>query len=231
MTTAAAEIARFTGFADVKGKFFHALARHQDRDWFAAHREEYERGWLEPMKALLWDVRAKVVRTYGDAALDVPKVFRIHRDVRFARDKSPYKTHVAGYLPLAGRGRQMPGPVALYIHVGTEHYAGAGHWMMDAAQLASFRSALLDERRGRELTRIVAKLEKAGFAIGSHDVLKKVPRGFDPEHPRAELAKRKGLVVELPPLPVELLVSRDLVDWLARGVRGAAPLVGWLQGL
>jgi uncharacterized protein (TIGR02453 family) len=222
------ETTRFTGFADERARFFRALAKNQNREWFLAHKHEYENGWLEPMKALLWDVRAKVARTYGDDTLGVPKVFRIFRDVRFSRDKSPYKTHVAGYLPLASSGGRLPGPVALYLHLGTDNYVGAGHWMMDPAQLALFRAALLDDRRGGELSRILAKIEKTGFAVGSRETLKKVPRGIDPDHPRAELAKRKGLVVAFPPLPTKLIVTPELVDWLAKGTRAAAPLVDWL---
>lgn len=224
------DAAPFSGFADTRRSFFRALAKNQARDWFKAHEDEYRHGWLEPMHALLWDVRTKLVKIYGDAALDPPKVFRIHRDVRFSRDKSPYKTHIGGFLPIAGRGSTgEPGPVALYLHVGTDNYVGAGNWIMEPAQLTAYRAALLDERRGGELTRILAKLDKAGFRVGSHDALKRVPRGFDPEHPRAELAKRKGLVVAFPDLPLELLTSRELVDWLARHARSAAAIVEWLR--
>src|SRR5690606_32187076 len=227
----ALRVTRFTGFADERARFFHALARNQNREWFLAHKHEYEQGWREPMLALLWEVRAKVVRTYGEDVLGEPKVFRIFRDVRFSRDKSPYKAHVAGYLPLVSTGGRVPGPVALYVHLGTDRYVGAGHWMMDAAQLARFRSAVLDERRGAALARIVKRLEKAGFELGSRETLKKVPRGVDPAHPRAELTKRKGLVVGFPPLPPKLIVSPELVDWLAGHARAAAPFVGWLADL
>lgn len=92
-------------------------------------------------------------------------MFRIHRDVRFSRDKAPYKTHIGGYLPIAGRGGRLPGPVALYLHLGVDDYAGAGHWIMEPAQLVSFRAALLDPRRGGELTRLPARLEKGGFTV------------------------------------------------------------------
>ena len=100
--------------------------------------------------------------------------------------------------------------------------------MMDAGQLARFRAAVLDERRGAELAAILAKLERGGFVAGSHDTLKKVPRGIDPEHPRAELLKRKGLIVEFPGFRSELIVSRALVDWLVKQTKAAAPLVEWL---
>ena len=222
------ESARFEGFADSSARFFHALARNQNRDWFLAHKHEYEQGWAEPMMALLTEVREKVARSYSQSEIGEPKVFRIFRDVRFSRDKSPYKTHVAGYLPLAGTGGRLPGPAALYLHLGTDSYVGAGHWVMDSDQLARFRAAVLDERRGKEVAAILAKLEKAGFVAGSHDTLKKVPRGIDPDHPRAELLKRKGLVVEFPRFARTLIASRGLVDWVAKETKRAAPLVQWL---
>ena len=227
---AAEDGAGFTGFADANARFFRALAKNQNRDWFLAHKDEYERGWLAPMKALLTELRWTLERGYP-CELGEPKVFRIFRDVRFSSDKSPYKTQVAGYVPLAGLGGPAGGPAAVYLHLGTETYVGAGHWIMDPAQLERFRAALLDDRRGGELTQLLAKLEKAGFEVGSHDALKKVPRGFDPDHPRAELLKRKGLVVAYPKLDRELIVSRALVDWLVKQSRRAAPVVEWLARL
>src|SRR5262249_23084594 len=89
--------ARFEGCADGSGRFFRALARNQRREWFEAHREEYEAGWLMPMKALLSQVRDRVEGLFPLQPLAV-KVFRIHRDVRFSKDKSPYKTHIGGYV-------------------------------------------------------------------------------------------------------------------------------------
>lgn len=223
-----ADADHFTGFADASGRFFRALAKNQNRDWFLAHKDEYERGWLAPMKALLTELRWTLERSYP-CELGEPKVFRIFRDVRFSNDKSPYKTQVAGYLPVAGpSGGRLPGPVALYLHLGIDTYVGAGHWIMEPPTLQRHRAALLDERRGGELARMLSRLEKAGFSVGSHDALKKVPRGVDPEHPRAELLKRKGLVVGYPELDRTLITSRDLVGWIVKHTKRAAPVVEWL---
>jgi uncharacterized protein (DUF2461 family) len=97
------------------------------------------------MRVLLEEVLTKVARAFPEPALGDPKVFRIFRDVRFARDKSPYKTHVAGYLPLARAERRLPGLAVLYLLFGNDTYVGAGHWMMDPAQLERYRAALLDD--------------------------------------------------------------------------------------
>ena len=76
--------ARFEGFADREARFFKALAKHQSREWFAVHRDEYEQGWLAPMKALLAEVRERLAPLYSREELAAPKVFRIHRDVCFS---------------------------------------------------------------------------------------------------------------------------------------------------
>jgi uncharacterized protein (TIGR02453 family) len=225
MPSGAATLTRFERFADRDARFFKQLARNQSREWFAAHRDEYERGWLRPMKALLAELREGIDPFFPQHPLGEPKVFRIFRDVRFSKDKSPYKTPIGGYVPIghAGTGPALPAPV--YLHLGPERFACAGHYMMLPDQLARYRAAVLDEKRGAELAGIVARLAKKGFALGGHETLKQVPRGVDPAHPRADLLKRKGLIVAFPELPKELLVSRALLDWLVRHVKQSAPLV------
>jgi uncharacterized protein (TIGR02453 family) len=222
---------RFEGFADRDGRFFRALARNQRREWFEAHREEYEGGWLTPMKVLLSQVRDRIEGLFPLQPLAV-KVFRIHRDVRFSKDKSPYKTHIGGYVATEGEHSGPSATAVLYFHVGAgELFVASGQYMMDGPQLARFRAAVLDERSGGALTAILKKLRRAGFGVGSHDVLQRVPRGLDPDHPRADLLKRKGLIVTFPDPPRALLVRPTLVDWLVRHTRHAAPLVEWLGAL
>jgi uncharacterized protein (DUF2461 family) len=106
-------------------------------------------------------------------------------------------------------------------------FAGAGHYMMDGPALARFRAAIADER-GKELEKILARLEKKGFTAESREAYKRVPRGYDPDHPRADLLKRKGLFVGFPKMPKGILASRKLVPWIVDGAKQAAPLVEWL---
>src|SRR5436305_15261786 len=89
--------ARFEGFADRDGRFFRALARNQRREWFEAHRREYEDGWLAPMKALLAEVRERIDPLFPHHPPAEPQACRIHRAVRFSKDKAPYETHSGGY--------------------------------------------------------------------------------------------------------------------------------------
>lgn len=219
---------RFEGFADREARFFRALAKHQDRDWFRMHRDEYERGWAVPMRLLVTELRDKLDPLFERHALGDPKVFRIYRDVRFSKDKSPFKTHVAGYVPMHGGGAGPSAPVAVYVHVGTDVFVGAGHYMMDAEQVARYRAAVLDDAQGAALVRLIAAMRKAGCDVKSYDSLKKPPRGVDPAHPRAQLLTWKSVTVVHPPIPKPMLVSRELVGWLVRQSRKAVPLVEWL---
>lgn len=222
--------ATFQGFADPDAKFFKRLVKNNERAWFQAHKAEYEAGWNTPMKLLLAEVRGAIDGAFPHCDLAEPKVFRIFRDVRFAKDKSPYKTHVGGFLPMARTGKKVTDlPMALYFHVGADEVFGAaGHYMMEPPSLARFRAAVANPKRGPELEAILKRLEKKRFEPTSHDATKRVPKGFDPDHPRAERLKCKGLTVTFPPVPRGLLASPKLVRWLADQCKTAAPLVEWL---
>ncbi len=222
-------MAEFEGFADASCKFWKSLAKHQDKAWYDAHKDEHKVGWETPMRLLLGELKTRLDSAYPDLDLAEPKVFRIHRDVRFSKDKTPYKTNVSGYLYLvvgATKGTEAPSP--LYLQVGLETFAAAGMYMLGPAQLAKYRAAVLDEKKGAELGAIVAKLKKAGFTIDAASSLKNPPKGVDPDHPRAELTKLKGLVVMFPELAPELLGSRDLVKVLTDHGKRVAPLVRWM---
>ncbi len=222
----------FGGFADSRGRFFAELLLHNDRGWFQAHRAEYEDGWLAPMKALLAEVRVGLARGYPGYRVGEPRIFRIHRDVRFSRDKSPYKAHIGGLVPMdvaRGERSQVEVPAALYFHVSHDDaFAAAGLYGMDPETLARHRKALLDPRRGAEVARIAAALGRAGFELGARESLKRVPPGVDPDHPRAALLKMKGLIASAPDIDRRLLVGRELVARVTKHALAAAPLVRWL---
>jgi uncharacterized protein (TIGR02453 family) len=229
MREAGSAVVAFEGFADADAKFFRSLARQQSRDWFKAHKAEFDEGYQAPFKQLLAEVREKVDAAFPHCDLDAPKVFRIFRDVRFGKDKSPYKTHLGGLIPTKRQGKVTEVPMALYFQVGQPRsFGAAGHYMMDARMLERFRAAVADDKRGRELEKLLASLKKKGFAAVSHANYQRVPKGYDPAHPRAEHLKRKGLTVSFPELPKGILASPQLVPWLTTQVKAAAPLIEWL---
>jgi uncharacterized protein (TIGR02453 family) len=219
----------FQGFLDTKGAFFGKLAKNQNREWFAAHKAEFEEGWNAPMKAFLTDVRAAIDDAFPYCDLDDPKVFRIYRDVRFSKDKSPYKTNVGGTISIKRTGKMTEVPIALYFHVGhKECFGAAGHYMMDGPMLARFRAALVDKDKGKDFDAILKGLAKKGFTIESFEMLQRVPKGFDPEHPRAEHLRRKGITATFPATPAAMLTSQKLVAHIAKQVKASAAFVEWL---
>jgi len=230
-STAAAP--RFRGFADNRATFFEELALHNDKGWFEEHRAAFEEGWLGPMEALLGEVHARLARTYPGGALAKPRVFRLHRDLRFGKDKTPYKTHIGGLLPLAGAagGRSaVEVPAALYFHVSpTELFAAAGLYGMDPETLERHRRALLDSRRGKELDRILAALRRRGMGIEARESLKRPPPGIDPAHPRIDLLRMKGLIAVSAELDRKLLTRPALAEKLAAEAKACAPLNRWLS--
>jgi uncharacterized protein (TIGR02453 family) len=210
-------------------QFWHELASEMSRDWFAANKQRYQDLWVMPMMALMGDVARRLAPAYRPLALGEPGLLRIHRDLRFSHDRTPYKTHIAAVLRLAGQPIAHAGNAALYVQVGLdEDYAGVGCYQLDAARLARWRKAVVGGP-GTALLAILARLRRAGYTVGSHDDYQRVPRGFAPDHPRAELLKKRGLTCAFPEIPPGLLHEPALADWLVRHARATAPLVIWLH--
>lgn len=229
MPKAAPIAAPFTGFSKTAPAFFHELAIEMNRDWFLENKQRYEDEWVKPMTALLAKVRTGLARAYQPLALGEPKVMRIHRDVRFSKDKTPYKTHIGAVITVAGKKVGEGGNAAMYVHLGMdEEFVGVGTYMFDPERLATWRKQVAG-KAGEEIAKLVAKVRAAGYEAGGHDDYRKVPRGFDPEHPRAELLKMKGLTAGPGPIPRGLLHKATLADWLIEHGTALAPLVRWLQ--
>ena len=216
----------FTGFSKTAPAFFHELAVEMNRAWFLENKQRYETDWVEPMTALLTKVQGGLAAAYKPVRLAEPKVMRIHRDVRFSKDKAPYKTHIGAVLRLVAKDES---PAAMYLHLGSEEeFVGVGTYFFDADRLATWRKVVAG-KAGADLAAMIAKLRKAGYEVGGHDDYKKVPKGYDPDHPRAELLKLKGLTAGLGAIPRGLLHKPGLADWLIEHGVALAPLVRWLH--
>jgi uncharacterized protein (TIGR02453 family) len=218
----------FRGFDRKAPGFFHELAVEQSRDWFAARKDDYLALWQRPMEALLGEVAAALAPSYRGLKLSAPKIFRIHRDVRFAADKTPYKTHIAGVIHVGAPRRPTTGAAAFYCSFGLEEYSGAGHYIFEPDQLVKWRKAVAADKPGREIAALVAAARKRKMEIEAHETLARVPKPYDAEHPRADLLKHKGLIVGFPDIPRGLIHKPALVPWLVGHARAAAPLVTWL---
>jgi uncharacterized protein (TIGR02453 family) len=219
----------FVGFDHDAMQFWHELAAEMSKDWFAANKRRYQTVWVEPTLALLREVARGLSPAYKPFALAEPGALRIYRDLRFSRDKTPYKTHIAAIIRLAGDRIAEAGNAVLYLHLGLDgEYAGVGCYKFDAARFARWRRAVVGAP-GATLLQLIAQLHRKGYQVGGYEYYARVPKGFAPDHPRADLLKYKGLVCRFPLMPAGLLHRPELARWLLRHAKATAPLVLWLR--
>ncbi|HUB08955.1 MAG TPA: DUF2461 family protein, partial [Myxococcales bacterium] len=163
----------FRGFPPSGTAWFKALALEQNREWFQANRAGYDTLWLAPMRALLAELAGPLAKVHG-RKVGSPKIFRLNRDVRFSKDKSPYKTNIAALVPFAGLPPMM-GPAALYLHLGLDEVVAFGFYTLEPAGLQRLRRGLLDERTGRAAQKLVAAAKKKGLSLSAMETLKRAP--------------------------------------------------------
>jgi uncharacterized protein (TIGR02453 family) len=188
----------FTGFPPAAPRFFRALARNNDKAWFAAHRDEYEAAVLAPARAFVVALGARLAKDVPGLVAD-PRtdrsIFRLHRDIRFSPDKSPFKTHL-GLLWWEGMGDKLESSAFYFQLDGKDVYLGLGFYQFTPAALTAYRERVLDPKHGPALQRALRLMERRGYTVGGEQT-QRVPRGFDPAHPRADLLKYKGLYAGL----------------------------------
>jgi uncharacterized protein (TIGR02453 family) len=217
----------FTGFPKGGVEFFQTLSVRQDRAWFHAHKTDYQQLWEAPMHAFLDAVQAKTATLFPETKKTKSKVFRIYRDVRFSKDKSPFKTSISGVIPLYQGG--MMERVGYYFELGPTPFVAAGRWMMDPPTLKRFRKAVADERTGPPFAAAVEKAVAKGFVVSSEQQLSRVPKPWTKEHPREALLRQKGFTFTLPNPSFALLHSPRLVDWAVTHLKDIAPVMKWVE--
>jgi uncharacterized protein (TIGR02453 family) len=182
---------RFEGFPPGGVDFFRALALKQDRDWFKAHKADYERLWVEPMQALLDELSAPLKASFPQVGRSPAKIFRIYRDTRFSKDKAPFKTSISAVVPLFPGG--MMERSAFYFELGPTPFFASGRWMMEPLPLKRFRKAVADDKKGVPFAKLVQRATSAGFTVSSQQQLVRVPKPWDKEHPRADLLRHRAV--------------------------------------
>lgn len=203
----------FSGFPPEVFEFYAALSADNTRAFWQANKDTYRRVVREPLDGLLGELD-----DFGPF-----HVFRPYKDVRFAKDKTPYKDHQGAY-------GESEGGAGFYVQISAGGMmAATGYYAMASDQLARFRAAVDQPAQGGEIERIVADLVRSGYGVGAIGELKTAPRGYPKDHPRIELLRRKGLMVSRtwPPSPwmgTRAVVKRVRDVWL-----GAAAMNTWLD--
>lgn len=223
----------FTGFSKETVRFFTALRKNNNRDWFAANKGTYERRVIGPAK-LFVTAMGERLRAIAPGIVAVPAVnksiFRIYRDTRFSLDPAPYKTNLGIYFWDGARSRME----SAGFYVGLEPpeiMLGGGLYVIPDNLLGRYRQAVVDPKKGAELGRIVAALRAVpGCAVeGTH--YKRVPAGFDAGHPNADLLKHKGLYAGFEMKVPDAFYSADFVDFCFERFAPVVPLHRWLMKL
>ena len=199
----------FGGWPAEALEFYEGLEADNSRAYWTAHKAAYEEKVLGPMTELVEELSAD----FGE-----PKIFRPYRDVRFSKDKSPYKTAIAaaltdGYIQLSASGLA----------------AGSGMYAMDSGQLARYRLAVASDETGAELAGVIAGIEQQQIAVRGHGMLKTAPRGYAADHPRIGLLRYKG-VITWKEWPVEPWLGTSAAkDRVATFLEASRPLGIWLS--
>jgi uncharacterized protein (TIGR02453 family) len=208
--------APMTGFEGIPAAaldFYDDLEMDNTKSFWADHKRTYETAVRAPMTAL-----AKALEDEFGAA----KVFRPYRDVRFAKDKTPYKTHQGVFVPR--------GPATgFYVEVSAPGVrVGVGYYEASGPRLARIREAIADDRRGADLERILGSLQAAGWTLGG-EKLKTSPRGYDANHPRIELLRHKSMTLGKPYGFESFIHTPELLDRVRDDWREASPFVEWVS--
>lgn len=207
---------QFSGFTPAVRRWFQGLEADNSREYFQAHRDFYEESIRGQMEALLDELSENFE---GEV-----KMFRQNRDIRFSADKSPYKTQTYGVIR-----RSDDVPHGLFASISARGLvAGSGYYRMARDQLELYRDAVVDDKRGPELERAVAKAQKAGLELWG-ETLATAPRGYPKDHERIELLRRKSLA-----LGARLEIARgidraDGLRFVTRTWKAATPVTAWLD--
>jgi len=202
----------FAGFPVAALDFYDDLEVDNTKSFWDEHKAVYQDAVLAPMKALC----AALAPEFGEA-----KIFRPYRDVRFSKDKTPYKTAQGAYV--------ATGPATgWYVQISARGViTGGGFYDADAERLGYFRAAIDDDRTGPQLARMLTTMAKQGWEIGG-ETLKTAPRGYATDHPRIELLRHKSLTVTRSHGFEPIIHSAELLDAVRRDWRQVTPLLDWV---
>ena len=203
-------VTAFTGIPVAALDFYEDLEADNSKAFWTEHKHVYEQSVRAPLEALA----AELADEFGEA-----KLFRPYRDVRFSKDKTPYKTQQGAWF----------GESSLYVAVSAAGlFVAGGYWDTASDQVERMRRAVADDVAGAELLRATAAVHKAGFSIGGQQ-LSRVPAGYAKDHPRADWLRYKSLTAHREFGCPAWLSTRRAKTEVAKAWRSLGPLTAWLH--
>ncbi len=211
----------FSGFPPEAFAFYEGLEADNSKPYWSAHKAVFDSCVAGPMQDLVDELEP----TFG-----VAKMFRPYRDVRFSKDKSPYKTRQYAVVHLAHMGPERGGGGIAGLYVGIDAdglHLGGGLYQASTEQARHVRAAIAEDRTGRELRKILDKLRGQGFELAGEQ-LKRVPKPWDEGHARADLLRHKSLTAHVHHPPDPWLHTAKAKDEVVTRWKALGPLNAWM---
>ncbi len=220
---------QFQGFPKETFSFLSELSSNNHKAWFDANKDRFRRVVEQPVQEFVSAMCARLIHAFMDIKHLYGKIFRIHRDIRFSKDKTPYKTHIGiRFSEDASKSCAVP---LFYVQLEAERLLFAtGQKEFEGEALDRYRTAVMDAQTGRMLDTLVKKMRHNGAGLQGEQ-LQKVPRGYPANHDRADLLRFKGLYIERS-LPVtQQVCGPECVEVCLEQFASGKPLYDWLKRL
>ena len=203
--------------------FLRELKDHNEREWFNANKARYEQEVKEPALAFIEDMGFRLPEVAPHLTADKRSLFRIYRDTRFAKDKTPYKTHVGIYFRHARSGDADT--AGMYLHLEPRHvFLGAGIWHPGTPALKRIRDAMVARP---DAWRAAVAAGEPVWTLADGEKLKRPPAGYDKEHPLIEDIKRKSFAITSP-LTQREATGGGFLDLCEERAAAARPFMAFL---
>jgi uncharacterized protein (TIGR02453 family) len=210
-------------------KFFKALAKNNNRDWFNEHKPDYQQQVVEPMCDFIEAMAPRLLKIsphfVANPRAHNGSMFRIYRDVRFSKDKSPYKQHAAcQFRHVLGKEAHT---VGFYVHISTEEVVfGGGVWMPPSAELQKIRNTIVENPYAWGQIKSSDSVKQYFGSIGGGG-LTRPPRGFDANHEHIEDIKRKSFFL-MRRAPSEIILDDSFIGEVEKTFKAAMPLMKYI---
>ena len=223
-------------FAAPAVAFLRELAANNRREWFEVNRDRYEADLRAPMRAFVEEIDVRLAGTVPEIVGDPRRsIFRIHRDIRFSKDKSPYKTHAACWFfhrrssKSVGQGSPDGGAAGFYFHLEPRaSFVAGGMWMPPRPQLDRIRERIVGDQRGFERAIGGAAFKTWFGALSEEHMLVRLPRGYAEGHPAWRWLRYQSFTASTP-IAARDATSPRLADLVIERFLALAPLVRWLN--
>lgn len=217
-------------FPFITEKYLRDLSKNNNREWFLKNRERFDLEFLQPAIQFVIDLGEKI-QTFAPNIIAIPRIdksiFRLHRDVRFRKNKAPYKTNLGLYF-WEGKGKRMECS-GFYFHIEPNNFfLGAGMYVFSPQQLKKYREIVYNPDSGKELSSILGSITKNKKYLIGGKTYKKTPRGYDSHYKYSDLLLYSGIYAYYEIESLSIFKKKDLLEFTLKTFRDFNPLHKWL---